>query len=121
MPKKSNTPCKPGKSPTGKNGRCVNNRTKKTNKCKPGKSPTGKNGRCVKTSSRTKSRSSSKTKKLGTRQIIKNFMDALDDDDFFTKKEIDEFVATAASRKLTKSEIKEGLEQYPKNYGVFAY
>lgn len=39
MPKK---PCKPGKTPTRKNGRCVKSKT-----CKNGKTPTGKNGRCV--------------------------------------------------------------------------
>jgi hypothetical protein len=45
--KKSKTPCKPGKTPTGKNGRCVKT-LKQRKPCKPGKTPTGKNGRCVK-------------------------------------------------------------------------
>lgn len=42
MPKLSKKPCKPGKAPTGKNGRCVKSKT-----CKHGKVPEGKNGRCV--------------------------------------------------------------------------
>ena len=42
MPKLSKKPCKPGKAPTGKNGRCVKAKT-----CKHGKVPEGKNGRCV--------------------------------------------------------------------------
>jgi len=44
MPK----PCKDGKVPTGKNGRCV---APKTKTCKDGKVPSGKNGRCVKVKS----------------------------------------------------------------------
>ena len=56
--KKSPKPCKPGKSPNGKDGRCVNNSPKKrtyTKKpCGPGKSPNGKNGRCVKNSPKKK-------------------------------------------------------------------
>ena len=42
MPKLSKKPCKQGKTPTGKNGRCVKAKT-----CKDGKVPEGKNGRCV--------------------------------------------------------------------------
>ena len=42
MPKLSKKPCKQGKMPTGKNGRCVKAKT-----CKDGKVPEGKNGRCV--------------------------------------------------------------------------
>ena len=46
-------PCKPGKTPTGKNGRCVKITTKI---CKPGKTPTGKNGRCVNSNTSAKSK-----------------------------------------------------------------
>jgi hypothetical protein len=110
--KKSKTPCKPGKTPTGKNGRCVQPKTKK---CKPGKMPTGKNGRCV--SLKTIKRPS---KSAAIRDQIHQYMVQLDDQDFFSKAEIDSFVKIAVSRELSHSDINKALDEYPKGYGAFA-
>jgi hypothetical protein len=125
--KHSKKPCKPGKTPTGKNGRCVKSKTEK--RCKPGKTPTGKNGRCVKSKTLkqkktfsklhiTNEKSPSQEEKLVRRQI-NQFMDDLGDDEFFSKTEIEHFVKIAIQKKLTPSQIEIGLEQQPKGYGVF--
>lgn len=112
--------CKAGKSPVGKNGRCVKVKTKK---CKAGKSPVGKNGRCVKTHNRSKSRSKSRSgsnkNRKRDRQRVHNFMNELGDDTFFTKKEVDHFVKVGAKYNLNQDEFHQGLEQYPKGYGIF--
>ena len=122
-------PCKAGKTPTGKNGRCVKSKT-----CKAGKTPTGKNGRCVKSKTHKKhSTTSSKgrsiakpsvrdayNKELAIRRQIDDFMMDIDDDEFFTKSQIENFVKIALKKNLSKSEIDDALHQYSKDYGEFA-
>lgn len=97
-------PCKPGKTRTGKNGRCVKSKAKT---CKKGKTPTGKNGRCVK-------------RDVAVRKQIKDYMKNMGDNKLFTKSEIDHMVKVAVDENLTKSDIDEGMDQFHKSYGVFA-
>jgi len=134
-------PCKPGKTPTGKNGRCVNAKTEKESKSV--KSPTGKTGKRVKTkttATRKKSPAiikkspviikkspvisykspSINDKEILVRRQIHQFMDNLDDYDFFSKKEIEEIVRIAVQKNLSHDQIERGLNEHPKGYGVFA-
>jgi len=114
--------CKSGKVPLGKGGRCVNPKTKK---CKAGKVPEGKRGRCVnpKTLNRgpapVHSAISTLEKEKNVRKQIDEFMEELDDFDFFTRSEIDHIVKIAVAQDLTRDEIDQGLEELPKSTGVF--
>lgn len=140
MVKKSKTACKPGKSPVGKNGRCV-----KTNRCKVGKAPIGKNGRCVKVRtlkvrksrrmtpspvkvvSPVKTASPSPAMDASTNlehddinMIIEQYMDELDDPLFFTNEEIEKFVDISIKKKLDRAAIRTALDDYSKDLGEFA-
>tara|TARA_B100000073_G_scaffold303411_2_gene271455 strand:+ start:3806 stop:4096 length:291 start_codon:yes stop_codon:yes gene_type:complete len=53
------------------------------------------------------------------RDIIEQFLTDIDDPDFFTKSEIKKFVEISITKRLTKNQILDGLEQSPKSYGVF--
>jgi len=120
--------CKNGKVPEGVRGRCIKPKGSKI--CNAGKAPTGVNGRCVKIKRRytkkqrrTASKSASPkehTVSRNARAEIQDFMSDMDDDEFFSKAEIEKFVNIAVKQKLTPSEIRDGLEQYHKSYGVFA-
>ena len=125
MVKKSKTACKPGKSPIGKNGRCV-----KTNRCKVGKVPAGKNGRCVKPKtikvrksrrlSPSPVRRSSNLESDEISMIIEQYMDELDDPLFFTNEEIEKFVDISYKKKLDRAAIRTALDDYSKGLGEFA-
>lgn len=107
------------KKPIGKNGRCVKSKTSK--KCKSGKTPTGKNGRCVKTMRGYRQNAPKPMSRAAIRKQIRQYIVDLDDDEFFSKAEIDKFVNVAVSNNLTPSEIDEAMDQYPHSYGAFAY
>jgi hypothetical protein len=119
--------CKNGKVPEGVRGRCI--KPKGSKRCNAGKAPTGVNGRCVKikrryTKKQRRTSSKSATPKMNSynaRAEIYEYMSDMDDEDLFSKTEIEKFVNIAVKQKLSPSEIRDGLEQYHKSYGVFAF
>jgi hypothetical protein len=60
------------------------------------------------------------SQEVNVRNQIKQFMSDLEDEEYFTKSEIEQFVTIAVSKKLSVSQIYDALEQHSKDYGEFA-